>query len=852
MDNSQFNQLQNLQSTQYLFTENDGTKTFHISSNTEKIQFHPRPIANTQCSENIYINPNSQAYPQSVICSDLRYNANNPENSLPSNTYLLPKSSYSNTHNSNRIYQSSSEFAYRSILRHSGSRNSFQNNSVMSSAANFYPGQNYSRHSDTTFNQFIGHTLYKPFDGSVAYDNRCLMVESSFYKKPDYSYASLIAQALNDSPTKKKTLNEIYEFILEKYPYYRSHEGWQNSIRHNLSLHKGFSKSKREQSIPGKGHFWSITPGYEKFYSDGHFKSFKSKSKDILSSDENPEYKSSSPDTSESSSVNTPVSGDNKKPKLKKVSNFTEKDIKELRKNSGSIIGSGNKLDIPSKCTDFDNIQDPADSKKSPIVTKSVLSKRSYCESIESYSTENVNSLLPDSTINNDLNKKFCSKTTSYEKNFCKLRLSKSCDDIEANKNSNIKLHKLDSPKSCLSFNDKETSQPFNSSLLNTDILKMLDIGTISSENNQSSINNYLQPSQIGDFAQNEISSYFDNYLGYAPEISIFDQPIRKFNNFNKDNAISLNAFDNDAFLGLPMNGSIDYFPDTPSQNNSENSGGNSKPDTPYLSSSPSQHTASSNHVSVATINGELLPKDTNLPEPNHDFDTITSFPQLPIDNSDGSFVDESCVSKISDADKPSSSDSTAVPNNSSNILDTSLFSFNLQMNDYDYQNGVPSKKIKSEYSAVSNPTPSFNFTASPSEISNEIFKGNTTFFEPKLQFEASAYSNPFDQIESIFKSGSDNSQSIIKLPLDNNIPPSTLAPKRNDNISSTNQIFGKFDDNQINFNGSSLADDIRNSTSLYNSLFNSQEQFSMLLNDSGNLINFSELGFNCSSYNIN
>ncbi|OMJ23217.1 Forkhead box protein L1 [Smittium culicis] len=847
MDNRQFNQLQIPQSSQYLFRENDATKTFHSSSNTENTQFNYRPIANTHCSENILPNSNSQAYPQGVIYSDLRYNVNNPENSLPSNSYLLPKSSYSNAHNSNRIYHSSSEFAYRSILRHSGSRNNFQNNSIMSTAANFYSGQGYSRHSDIPFNQFIGHTLYKPFDGSVTYDSRCLMVESSFYKKPDYSYASLIAQALNDSPTKKKTLNEIYEFILDKYPYYRSHEGWQNSIRHNLSLHKGFSKSKREQSIPGKGHFWSITPGYEKFYSDGHFKSFKSKSKDTLSSDEIPDYKSSSPDTSESSSVSTPVSVENKKPKLKKVSNFTEKDIKELRKNSGSIIGSGNKLDIPTKNDEFDNILAPTDSKKSPIAPKSVLSKRSYCESIESYSSEILNS-----TINLDLNKKFCSEKTPSEKNFCKLRLSKSCDDIESNKNFSIKSHKLDSPKSCLSLNDKVTSQPFNPSLLNTDILKMLDIATFSSENNQSSIKNYFQPLEIDDFTQNGISNYFDNYLGYAPEISIFDQPIRKLNNFNKDNIISLNAFDNDTFLGLPMNGSIGYFPDLINQNDSENNGANSKSDTPYLSSSPSQDTTPSTHETVTTTIDEFLPKNTRLPKPNHNFDTITSFPKLPIDNNGSSFVDQNRISKFSDADKSSSFDSTIAPSNSSNILDSSLFSFNIQMNDYDYQNGVPSKKIKSECSAGSNLTPSFNFSASPPGTSNDIFKCNSTFFEPKLQFDASAYSNSFDQIESIFKSGSDPSQSIIKLPLDNNISLSTLVPQKKDDTSSTtNQSFSKFDHNQINFN-ESLADNIRNSTSLYNSLFNNQEQFSMLLNDSGNLINFSELGFNCSSYNIN
>ncbi|XP_030885139.1 forkhead box protein K1 isoform X1 [Leptonychotes weddellii] len=82
--------------------------------------------------------------------------------------------------------------------------------------------------------------------------------------KPPYSYAQLIVQAISSAPDRQLTLSGIYAHITKHHPYYRTAEkGWQNSIRHNLSLNRYFIKVPRSQEEPGKGSFWRIDPASE-------------------------------------------------------------------------------------------------------------------------------------------------------------------------------------------------------------------------------------------------------------------------------------------------------------------------------------------------------------------------------------------------------------------------------------------------------------------------------------------------------------------------------------------------------------------------------------------------------------
>ncbi|XP_037087425.1 forkhead box protein P4-like [Pollicipes pollicipes] len=72
--------------------------------------------------------------------------------------------------------------------------------------------------------------------------------------RPPFTYASLIRQAIVESPDKQLTLNEIYSWFQNTFAYFRRNAAtWKNAIRTNLSLHKCFVRYEDDF-----GSYWTV------------------------------------------------------------------------------------------------------------------------------------------------------------------------------------------------------------------------------------------------------------------------------------------------------------------------------------------------------------------------------------------------------------------------------------------------------------------------------------------------------------------------------------------------------------------------------------------------------------------
>ena len=96
-----------------------------------------------------------------------------------------------------------------------------------------------------------------PRSPSPVYDESTMTPEQ--LAKPSASYVVLIHEALKNSATGQMSLPQIYRAIERRYPFYKLRvqtQGWQSSVRHNLSQHPAFRKIERD----GKGWMWGLVP----------------------------------------------------------------------------------------------------------------------------------------------------------------------------------------------------------------------------------------------------------------------------------------------------------------------------------------------------------------------------------------------------------------------------------------------------------------------------------------------------------------------------------------------------------------------------------------------------------------
>jgi hypothetical protein len=59
--------------------------------------------------------------------------------------------------------------------------------------------------------------------------------------KPPFPYHEMIRHAIEQAPDRRLQLSQIYSNIADRFPFFKTLDekktaGWQNSIRHNLSL----------------------------------------------------------------------------------------------------------------------------------------------------------------------------------------------------------------------------------------------------------------------------------------------------------------------------------------------------------------------------------------------------------------------------------------------------------------------------------------------------------------------------------------------------------------------------------------------------------------------------------------
>lgn len=93
------------------------------------------------------------------------------------------------------------------------------------------------------------------------------------WPRPPLNYSHLVALALKNSPSCGFSVQQIYNFIRQYFPYFKTApEGWKSTIRHNLCSLICFEKMplRPEDYVPGKAPtlFWKLTNEGHRFFQE--------------------------------------------------------------------------------------------------------------------------------------------------------------------------------------------------------------------------------------------------------------------------------------------------------------------------------------------------------------------------------------------------------------------------------------------------------------------------------------------------------------------------------------------------------------------------------------------------------
>ncbi|KAJ3102963.1 Forkhead box protein L2 [Phlyctochytrium planicorne] len=112
-------------------------------------------------------------------------------------------------------------------------------------------------------NAHLGHTVASSSrPAQIKLSAKTLMVRKNRLRGGE-TYASIIADIILATPEKKALLTTIIVAMNEKFPeeFPMNETGWQNSVRHNLSIHSCFKKEKPNRSDI-KSSWWTVDPSF--------------------------------------------------------------------------------------------------------------------------------------------------------------------------------------------------------------------------------------------------------------------------------------------------------------------------------------------------------------------------------------------------------------------------------------------------------------------------------------------------------------------------------------------------------------------------------------------------------------